>query len=232
MLQMSDQIGELAKALSKAQAKMRHAKKDNINPHFKSRYADLASVIDEIREPFAENGLSLVQVPGNDGPIINCTTLIMHESGQWIKGLFGLTPVQTNPQASGSCLTYVKRYSIQSMAGLGSGDDDDDGNAATAPKTLPYNNQANFKTELAKVPMVQKAIKTTSSPSTGSQTFDPKNAAHIKSIGIFLQSKGQLNLFDALAERLIGKPFKKDIVEAEYSVINPEAPDKDPEDDK
>ncbi|NBU34087.1 hypothetical protein EB118_16610 [bacterium] len=228
MLQMSDQIGELAKALSKAQAKMRHAKKDNINPHFKSKYADLASVIDEIREPFAENGLSLVQVPGNDGPIINCTTLIMHESGQWIKGLFGLTPVQSTPQASGSCLTYVKRYSIQSMAGLGSGDDDD-GNAASAPKSMGFNSQSNSKDNMDKsfVVTTETAHNRNTPPPA---TFDKSNKNHLKFLLTFLEQKRNPGMMDALIKRMEGKPALTKVVEIEYAAINPDTPDKDPED--
>jgi hypothetical protein len=228
MLQMSDQIGELAKALSKAQAKMRHAKKDNINPHFKSKYADLSSVIDEIREPFAENGLSLVQVPGNDGPIINCTTLIMHESGQWIKGLFGLTPVQSTPQASGSCLTYVKRYSIQSMAGLGSGDDDD-GNAASAPKSMGFNSHANAKDNVDKSFVVTTETAHNRNPAPPA-TFDKSNKNHLKFLLAFLEKKGNPGMMNELIKRMEGKPALTKVVETEYAVINPDAPDKDPED--
>lgn len=66
---------------------------------------------------------------------------------------------------------------------------------------------------------------------SASITFDPKNAQHIKSVGTFLQSKGHVKLFDAFAKRLIGKPFTKDTVETEWAAINPEAPDKDPEDE-
>lgn len=60
-------------------------------------------------------------------------------------------------------------------------------------------------------------------------TFDPKNAQHVKSVGTFLQSKGHVNLFDTFAKRLVGKPFTKDTVETEWAVINPEAPDKEPD---
>lgn len=62
-------------------------------------------------------------------------------------------------------------------------------------------------------------------------TFDPKNAQHVKSVGTFLQSKGHVKLFDTLAKRLVGKPFTKDTVETEWAVINPEAPDKEPDDE-
>lgn len=79
-------------------------------------------------------------------------------------------------------------------------------------------------------PVVQATTATVSNTPTV-VTFDPKNAQHVKSIGTFLQSKGQVKLFDTFAKRLVGKPFTKDTVETEWAVINPEAPDKEPDDE-
>lgn len=79
-------------------------------------------------------------------------------------------------------------------------------------------------------PVVQATTATVSNTPTV-VTFDPKNAQHVKSIGTFLQSKGQVKLFDTFAKRLVGKPFTKDTVETEWAAINPEAPDKDPADE-
>jgi phage recombination protein Bet len=99
--------------------------------------------------------------------------------------------------------------------------------------------QANVTTNYAKAAMVSASIdnvvvtsKVQATPNSATApAFDPKNASHIKSIGTFLQSKGQVKLFDAFAKRLVGKPFTKDTVETEWAAINPEAPDKDPEDE-
>lgn len=79
-------------------------------------------------------------------------------------------------------------------------------------------------------PVVQATTATVSNTAT-TPTFDPTNAAHVKSVGTFLQSKGQVRLFDTFAKRLVGKPFTKDTVETEWAAINPEAPDKDPADE-
>lgn len=79
-------------------------------------------------------------------------------------------------------------------------------------------------------PVVQATTATVSNATT-TVTFDPKNAQHVKSVGTFLQSKGQVKLFDTFAKRLVGKPFTKETVETEWAVINPEAPDKDPADE-
>lgn len=79
-------------------------------------------------------------------------------------------------------------------------------------------------------PVVTATTATVSNAAT-TPTFDPTNAAHVKSVGTFLQSKGQVRLFDTFAKRLVGKPFTKDTVETEWAAINPEAPDKDPADE-
>lgn len=136
----SDQINELASALSKAQGEIHGAKKDSANPFFKSSYADLASVMDAIREPFAKNGLAITQTFDNlpEGLVI-CTTL-MHSSGQWIKGTMAIHPVKQDPQGVGSATTYARRYSLAAIAGVAQVDDD--GNAASHPqatKSTPVN---------------------------------------------------------------------------------------------
>ena len=127
---MSESINELATALAKAQAELQHAKKDSKNPFFKSSYADLTSVIEAIRKPFSANGLSYCQLPETEDGKIKVITILMHSSGQWIKGELTLTPVKTDPQSYGSAITYGRRYGLQAIAGL-SAEEDDDGNKAS-----------------------------------------------------------------------------------------------------
>ena len=124
----SDQLDQIATALAKAQAAIEGASKSAINPHFKSKYADLASVWDAIRGPLTTHGLSIVQVPSSDGPRVAVETILMHASGQWIKGVIAVTAKDEGPQAAGSCITYLRRYALQSFAGVAP--EDDDGNAA------------------------------------------------------------------------------------------------------
>lgn len=127
------QINELAKALAKAQAEIANAHKDKKNPFFKSTYADLASVWDAIRAPMTKNGLSIVQTPidGLNGPV-GLTTILMHESGQYIESTFYMKPVKDDPQGRGSCITYMRRYALQAIMGVCPADDD--GNGASQPK--------------------------------------------------------------------------------------------------
>jgi hypothetical protein len=131
----SDSIKELATALAKAQAKIRHAVKDSANPFFKSKYADLASVWEAVREPLTSNGLAVTQVPDvQDGKSV-LVTMLMHSSGEWISGTYPIVPIKNDPQGVGSAITYARRYALQSLAGVCP--DDDDGNAASGNTAQP-----------------------------------------------------------------------------------------------
>lgn len=128
-MKKSDSIAELAKSLCKAQSEMGGAAKDAANPFFKSRYADLSSVMRVIKEPFANNGLSFVQFPLCDGQSAGVETILMHESGEWLQSEYLMPLVKRDPQGSGSAITYAKRYALQAMCGIPS--EDDDGNLAS-----------------------------------------------------------------------------------------------------
>ncbi len=135
----SEQINELATALSKAQGEIIPAVKDNINPHFKSKYADLSSVWNACRGPLSKHGLSIIQTMNEEnGKLYLCTTLA-HSSGQWIKSSLPILNEKANAQGLGSAITYMRRYSLSAMVGVAP-DDDDDGNAAS--KTSDSNKTA------------------------------------------------------------------------------------------
>ena len=125
----SESIKELATALCKAQGEMKFAVKDAANPFFKSRYADLASVIEAVKLPFANNGISFVQGTDFEDTAVIIETMLMHNSGEWIASRLKMQPIKNDPQSVGSAITYGKRYGLQAIAGVPS--DDDDGNAAT-----------------------------------------------------------------------------------------------------
>lgn len=122
-------IGKLAEALAKAQGQMDNAKKDSLNPHFKNKYADLAAVIDAVKEPLAKNGLSYVQYFEDDNYLI---TKIMHSSGEWISGRMKLLLQKQDMQGLGSATTYARRQGLTSMIGIAQ--EDDDGNASTGQR--------------------------------------------------------------------------------------------------
>jgi hypothetical protein len=133
-MSQSEQINELAAALAKAQGAMSNAAKNRVNPHFKSNYADLASVLDAIREPLAANGLSFTQMMGfSEGNFI-LRTMLLHSSGQYIATEYPL-PASGRAQEMGAAQTYARRYSLAALVGVAQ--DDDDGNSAIEHKPSP-----------------------------------------------------------------------------------------------
>ena len=137
-MNQSETIGQLALALSKVQGKLTHAKKDSNNPFFNSSYADLGSVLDSCRSLLAENELSIMQFPGeavrgDDGFLcISLTTILAHSSGEWISQTMEMPVTKPDAQGVGSCLTYMRRYSLSAVISVYSGGDDD-GNLASVP---------------------------------------------------------------------------------------------------
>jgi len=129
-MEMSEQINELAKALSVAQGQIKGALKDSNNPFFKSKYADLSSVWEACREQLSKNGLSVIQTTC-DAPDkgVSVVTTLAHESGQWVRGHLTLEPKDKTPQGYGSAITYARRYALAAIVGVAP--EDDDGNAAS-----------------------------------------------------------------------------------------------------
>lgn len=138
----SETIGELAKALAKAQGEIKNAIKDSENPHFRSRYADLASVVDAIKGPLSSNGIAYVQTTqeppeGYQGVCVETT--LLHVSGEWLSGILLLPVSKVDAHGVGSALTYCRRYALAAITGVAP--EDDDGNAAA--KAAPPSERAN-----------------------------------------------------------------------------------------
>ena len=128
-------MNELAKSLVKAQAAMNHAAKDSKNPHFKSAYSSLASVIDAVRPALSGNGLAFVQKrkTAEGGGAVE--TLLIHESGEQLScGTLFIPASKQDSQGCGSALAYAKRYSLQSALGIASADDDGEAAVKSPPK--------------------------------------------------------------------------------------------------
>lgn len=129
-VEWSSDCAKLFGALAKAQAKISGAVKESKNPHLNSKYANLESVIEALREAFAENGLAQVQHPGPvvDGKL-SLVTLITHESGQWMRS-YMTADTERNKQGNltlqelGKAITYMRRYALSAAAGLTQIDDD------------------------------------------------------------------------------------------------------------
>jgi hypothetical protein len=125
----SEQVNEIAAALSKAQGEMKPASKDATNPHFKSKYADLAANVEAARGPLAKHGLSVVQEATTAERGIAVATRLLHSSGQWIQFDPLTVPLaKADAHGVGSATTYARRYALGAALGLVA--EDDDGNAA------------------------------------------------------------------------------------------------------
>ena len=135
-MKTSEQINEIATALSKAQKQMTGATKGANNPFLKSKYSDLSMVIDAISKPFADNELCFIQAVEMNETKVSVTTRIMHSSGQFFESVTELQPVKLDPQSVGSAATYAKRYGLQGLAGVPSVDDD--GNSASKQSKQEY----------------------------------------------------------------------------------------------
>jgi hypothetical protein len=131
-MKLSEQIDQLAAALSAAQGEIEDAVKSNTNPHFKSKYADLAENLSKIRPVASKHGLAFSQCPAmRDGKAV-VETILMHKSGQYIiyepsEAVLG----KNDAQGVGSATTYLRRYSIAAVFGIAQ--DDEDGNEASKP---------------------------------------------------------------------------------------------------
>jgi hypothetical protein len=129
----SESIAGLAKALAKAQGEVENASKASVNPHFRSKYADLAEVLNTVRPVFSSNGLSFVQMPSFADGVVMVETVLMHESGEWISETASSPITKQDAQGVGSAITYLRRYSLAAFAGVAQ--EDDDANASIGSKT-------------------------------------------------------------------------------------------------
>lgn len=134
----SDDIAALAASMAKAQAEITGATKSHENPHFRSRYADLASVWDACRGPLTKHGLAIIQWPrlahlGGEAWALELETVLTHTSGQWMADTLAVVLARLDAQSIGSAITYARRFSLGAVAGVAP--DDDDGEAATSAST-------------------------------------------------------------------------------------------------
>lgn len=123
-------MSELYTALVKFQGEMKPVIKDAVNPHFRSKFADLSGIIQAISPVLAKNGLGFLQTMRVDGERNILLTKIIHTSGQSELSEI-IIPPQNDPQKLGALITYLKRYQLQ--AALGIPTEDDDAETVSAP---------------------------------------------------------------------------------------------------
>lgn len=205
-MRSSEHLNELATSLAKAQGKMSNATLNKVNPHFKSKYADLAAIRDAVTLPLASEGIAVVQVVGSDEGGAFLTTRLVHTSGQWVESVHPL-PSTAKPQEFGSALTYARRYSLAAICGI-SAEEDDDANGATeapamnttrpAPKTVaPQSKSANSTAE----EFVEKQSKLVETLTLdGLKTWEERNAATLERLAK-VAPDAAAKLDDAIAAR-------------------------------
>lgn len=159
VFQQSEMIDQIATALAKAQATFVDPEHDGVVDYVDSKgkrthytYAKLPAVLKEIRPKLAAQGIAFTQIPFID-PVskkIQVMTQLMHTSGQWLRGCFGLDHGQGRPQDGAGIITYERRYSISPMVGI-SAEADTDGNAGEPQNDgKPKENYSERKNEIEK----------------------------------------------------------------------------------
>lgn len=127
-MDMTNANAALFGALATAQAEVENASKVAANPHYKSRYADLAEVLNTVRPVFARYGISIMQSTAFDGATVSVTTVLGHRDGGWASSCASCVPAKTDAQGIGAATTYLRRYALAAIAGIAQ--EDDDGNSA------------------------------------------------------------------------------------------------------
>jgi len=146
----SPDITELSKALFSIQNNLPPAIKDARNTFVGNDYATLNSVMDTCRDALYSHGIWLVQLPC-PAPVelgtghIGLETRLTHiESGQWLSSVTVIPLPKSDPQGLGSALTYARRYSLCTILGIIT--EDDDGNAASVHPQRQHRSQSQPKT--------------------------------------------------------------------------------------
>lgn len=126
---------ELYTALAKAQAEFPTVAQSGFNPFHKSKYSTLKDCWDAARPVLSRHGLSVIQMPDKQDGVFCLVTILAHESGDHLASHQPVMAAKQDAQSFGSALSYARRYGLTAVLGLVSGDEDDDGNAATFTKT-------------------------------------------------------------------------------------------------
>ena len=124
MMNLDHSNAALFAALALAQSEVENATKGSVNPHFKSRYADLAEVLNTVRPVFAKHGIAIIQSTGFDGVMVSVTTALVHKEGGYVTSVASCTPAKTDGQGVGAATTYLRRYSLAAACGVAQEDDD------------------------------------------------------------------------------------------------------------
>lgn len=140
---------EVAKALLVFQEAVRNPVKDSDNPHFKSKFVNLDGLLKEIKQPLIKANLFFFQSFETREGKDYLVSKLVHISGEHIESAIPITQDKTTLQGLGSAITYLRRYSLESLCGI-CGSDDDDGNAGSTPYAQYAQNHHQGGTEFVK----------------------------------------------------------------------------------
>jgi hypothetical protein len=127
-MDMTNANPQLMAALATAQAEIENATKGSVNPAFRSRYADLAEILNTCRPVLAKHSICIMQSTGFDGATVSVCTVLAHKDGGWVSSTASCVPAKTDAQGIGASTTYLRRYSLAAMCAVAQ--EDDDGNSA------------------------------------------------------------------------------------------------------
>lgn len=141
----SPTIGALIEALAKARKVFKPVIKSANNPFFKSKYADLAEVIDATKDGLSDNNLAVLQPPSfqREAGMVKILTILAHSSNEWMKCTLEMPVSKSDAQGVGSAITYGRRYSYSAVLNVAS-EFDDDGNAASGKKGAKEETEEEF----------------------------------------------------------------------------------------
>jgi hypothetical protein len=124
-MKTSESMGAIAKAVIAFESEMEAVSKGKVNPFFKSKYADLPSIIEATKPLLEKHGLGIIQgAEEGEMGLMKVQTRLIHESGEWIETELPIVPVKSDPQAALSALTYGRRGGLQAILSLSAVDDD------------------------------------------------------------------------------------------------------------
>lgn len=199
-MKSSESIKTIAPALLAAQKSIGKVLKSADNPYFKSKYADLGAVIDAVKEPLNEHGITFLQyVDIEEDKTDVLRTQLLHESGEWVMTSTKIhCKAQNDPQAYGSAITYSKRYALQALVGLPT--EDDDGNSANNLPQEPPQKGARQNTRPAAAKPSQAKQTPASAPAKPSPKCSVDQVAEIQALLIELDADGSQEIERKMTE--------------------------------
>lgn len=164
----SPSVDVIIPALFKVKNELKGVAKQADNPFFRSKYADLNSILEEVEPLLAKNGIILLQpITSKEGGDF-VETLLLHESGQWISSSMSLVLNKSSMQDAGSAVSYARRYTLQALLSIKA--EDDDGNAVSSKKETKSKPVQTASPEAKKVVEAPEFKKTFNGPKKAEET--------------------------------------------------------------